>query len=242
MTEDATQPADSPTERDGRWQRWHWAIAVAAVVVLVVWLQLATSREPGLGNQPVSYAAALQLSAQHYQAGRYQDARDAAQTALAANPDSADAYNNLALAYLGLAMYDEGIQAAQNAIRLRPDYELARNNLAWIQQEKSEVTPPQALTAQAEQAILLLNESMAHGRAGRFRECVDTATQAADLNPGLAAAFSNLGFCAANLQRWDEAIRNTQEAIRLEPNFQQARANLAWMQEERLKARTDDAQ
>ena len=241
MTEDAHQPAGS-TGGDGHWQGWRWVIAAASVVVFVVAIQLLTSRERPSVSEPVSYAAALQLSAQHFQAGRYQEARDAAQAALAANPESADAYNNLALAYLELGMHDEGIQAARNAIRLRPDYQLARNNLAWIEEEKASAALPRVQAAEREQAVALLNQSLEHTRAGRFSACVDAATQAADLNPNLAAAFSNRGFCTAKLLQWDEAIRYTQEAIRLDPNFQLARANLAWMEQEKLKSRAGDVQ
>ena len=173
---------------------------------------------------------------------RYQESVDAAKAALEVHPNSADAHNNLALAYLGLRMYDESIQAAQNAVRLEPGHELARNNLAWIEEEKANAARPSVGAAELERARILLNQSLEHARAGRFGECTDSATQAADLNPNLAAAFSNLGFCAANLRQWDEAIRHTQEALRLDPNFSLAIANLAWMEQERLKSRADAVQ
>lgn len=235
MTEDATQPAGSRAGREGLWQVWRWMIAVAIVAMLVGAVLMTAP-------QPDRFALALRLSAQQLQEGRYQEAVDSAKVALAADPNSADAYSNLAVSYLGLLMYDEAIQAAQEAIRLRPDYQLAKNNLAWIQREKAQATLPSVPAAQIAEANALINQSLQHSGAGRLRECIDTATQAARLNPNSAVAFNNIGFCAANLGQWDEAIRNTQEAIRLDPTLQLAKNNLVWMQQERLKALAEQPQ
>lgn len=218
----------------GRW------LLAAVVVVLVVYpaARWVLSRG-GTPSQPAANTgqAQLQLSFQHYQAKRYEEAVTAAKAAIAANSNSADAYNNMAVSYLGLRRYDEAIDAAQNAIRLRPDYQLATNNLAWILQERTKAVAPSVPPAQASQAAALLNQSLAHAQARRFQECVDTAMQATKLDPGSARAFNNLGFCDANLKQWDEAIRSTQEAIRLDPTLQIARNNLAWMQQEKAKAK-----
>lgn len=206
---------------------------VMAVLITVV----ATSGMACSQQQPAATDSNLQLSFEHYQAGRYKEAIAAAQAVLAVNPESPDAYNNMAISYLGLKMYDEGIRAAEQALRLRPDYQLARNNLAWIQQEKAKAMPA-APPAPPSPAADLITASLQHAQAGRFKECIDTATQAVAKDPMSAVAFNNLGFCAGNLQQWDDAIKNLQEAVRLAPDFQLARNNLAWAQGERAKPRT----
>lgn len=205
----------------------HWGIAV--VVVPLILYPLARWME---GPVPAPGQSEMETSYQHYLAGRYQDAIISAKAAVAADPNLAGAYNNLAVSYMALNRTDEAIQAVQEAIRLQPDSQLSRNNLAWFQREKSQASLPPIPAAAAAQAAALLNESLQQYQAGRFRECLDTSTRSATLNPRAPGAFINMGICAGNLGLWDVAIRNTEEAIRLDPTSSLARNNLAWIQQQ----------
>jgi len=82
--------------------------------------------------------AALNLSLQFYNQGRFSDSIDASRRALTLNPDYAEAYNNIAAAYAALGQWDDAIQAANQAIRLKPDFQLAKNNLAWATRERAD--------------------------------------------------------------------------------------------------------
>jgi tetratricopeptide (TPR) repeat protein len=75
----------------------------------------------------------LQLSL----AGNYEASIAAARAALKIDPNSAEAWNNIAAGNESLHRWDEAIAAASKAIALKPDFQLARNNLAWSQQQKS---------------------------------------------------------------------------------------------------------
>ena len=75
--------------------------------------------------------ALVTQSARYCQNGRYVDCLAAAKRALELRPDFAEAYNNLAAAYLSMKMWDEGIQAARKALALKPDYADAKDNLDW---------------------------------------------------------------------------------------------------------------
>ena len=217
---------------------WAWRGALVVMLLALAAYPLAHwltggGKNAG-GGAPGAWQARLQSSVAHYQAGRYQDAISEAKAALAANPNLPEAYNNLAVSYLQVRMFDEGIQAAQEAIRLRPDFSLAKNNLAWIQREKANSGKTAGPASPSTPAAALLNVSIQHAQAGRFQECVDAARQSVALDPSLAPAFNNMGYCASRLQQWDVAIRNTQEAIRLAPNFQLARNNLASILQQKL--------
>jgi protein O-mannosyl-transferase len=215
---------------------WVWATLVA-LLALVVYPFGRRIGAPGAASSitPLNQLAQnqdqqilLNLSWQHYQAGRYEEAIQDSQAVLKINPASADAYNNLAVAYLGLRMYDEAIHNGEQALRLNPNYQLARNNLAWIRQEQAKAgnrnaAPPAPATPQH-----LLDQSLAYYQAGRYQECIDAARQALKLRPNFAEAYNNIGAAYASLGKWDEAILAAREAIRLKPDFQLAKNNLAW--------------
>jgi tetratricopeptide (TPR) repeat protein len=119
------------------------------------------------------------------------------------------------------------------AVALLLVYPLTR----WMMGGSTPVPDSQATPASSSPAATtLLNQSLAHGQARRFKECFDTATEATKLDFTLAAAFNNRGFCAGTLGLWDEAILSLQEAVRLDPGFQLAKNNLTWAQQEKAKA------
>ena len=183
----------------------------------------------------------LNRSYELYQAGRYAEAVAAAQAVLKANPNSADAYNNMAAAYAGLKMWDEAARNAQEALRLRPDYQLARNNLVWILQEKQKIAgappPAPAPAAGAANAGQLLNLSMQLYQSGKYPECIAAAKQAIKLDPQLAEAYNNIAACSSSMKNWDDAIHAASEALRLKPDFQLAKNNLVWaLQQKQLAA------
>ena len=111
-------------------------------------------------------------------------------------------------------------------------YPAAWRLVNWGESTVAKGVPP----VQVAQAKVLLNWSLQQAKVGHFKECIEAAEQATILNPRNARAFNNLGFCLANLRRWDDAIRSTQEALSLDPNLQLARNNLAWMQQEKRKS------
>ena len=70
-------------------------------------------------------------------AGHYEASIAAARAALKIDPNSAEAWNNIAAGYESLQQWDEAIAAARKAIVLRPDFQLAKNNLAWSEQQQN---------------------------------------------------------------------------------------------------------
>ncbi len=91
---------------------------------------------PPVSGAPATPEAYIELSLDHYRAGRYRECVAAAKEALRLRPDYAEAYNNIAAAEAASAKWDDAIAAAREAIRLKPDFQLAKNNLAWALGEK----------------------------------------------------------------------------------------------------------
>lgn len=110
------------------------ALAIAANNLR--WFESEKHPATNLDPHARSEAGYINLSLTLNQAGRYTESIHAAQGALALNPTSAEAWNNIAADDEALHRWDDAIAAAQKAVAFRPDFQLARNNLAWSLQQK----------------------------------------------------------------------------------------------------------
>jgi tetratricopeptide (TPR) repeat protein len=79
----------------------------------------------------------INLSLELYRAGKYAECIQAAQEALALDPRSDRAYNNICAAYNELGMWDQAIEAGEKAVSINPSSALSRNNLAWARRQRS---------------------------------------------------------------------------------------------------------
>jgi tetratricopeptide (TPR) repeat protein len=85
-----------------------------------------------IDHPPVQDAAFwIDLSLAQYRQAMYGQSMQSARRALALQPGSAEAWNNIAANDEALRRWDEAIAAARNAVALKPDFQLAKNNLAW---------------------------------------------------------------------------------------------------------------
>jgi tetratricopeptide (TPR) repeat protein len=80
-----------------------------------------------------------------------------------------------------------------------------------------------------------LGRSVELCRRGAYAECVSAAQAALKQDPHSAEAWNNAAAGFAGLQRWDEAIRHATQAIAIRGDFQLAKNNLAWAQDEKNK-------
>jgi tetratricopeptide (TPR) repeat protein len=80
-------------------------------------------------------------------------------------------------------------------------------------------------------ARALLNQSFRLCNQQRYSESIDAARRALALKADYAEAYNNIGFAYAGLGLWEPAIAAVEEALRLQPNFQLAKNNLAWFLE-----------
>ena len=80
---------------------------------------------------------------------------------------------------------------------------------------------------------MYLQSSLEHAMAQRYQACIDSAKQALNVKPDMAAAYSNIGWCYAKMGRWDDGIQNTLTALRFDPENTYARNNLKWMMEQK---------
>ncbi len=123
----------------GALRRWDEGIAAEEEALkLNPGLQIATNNLRWFQSQKAAGGAEFKTAAELVnaslalnQAGRYAESVEAARRALALDPSSAEAWNNIAADDEAMKQWDEAIEAARKAIALRPDFQLAKNNLAW---------------------------------------------------------------------------------------------------------------
>ena len=82
-------------------------------------------------------------------------------------------------------------------------------------------------------ALDFLNLSFKLYQAGRFADSIAAGTASLKLEPNSAAAYNNRAAAFASLRLWDSAIADAREAIRLKPDFQLAKNNLAWASQQK---------
>ena len=87
-------------------------------------------------QQAAALIALINQSLALNKAGQYDQSIAAAKAALKLNPNSPEAWNNIAANYEALHQWDPAIVAAKKAIALNPNFQLAKNNLAWSLQQK----------------------------------------------------------------------------------------------------------
>ena len=86
---------------------------------------------------PAIAADFINESLQLNQAGKYSESIAAARQALRLDPNSAEAWNNIAANSEAMHRWDDAISAARKAISLKPDFQLAKRNLAWSLSQKA---------------------------------------------------------------------------------------------------------
>jgi Flp pilus assembly protein TadD len=142
------------------------------------------------------------LGQRYQQKGEYQKAIENYKKAIAMRPTFYNAYNNLATCYGELKMYPEAVDALEKCIKLKPDDYYAMSNLA----------------------VTMMN-------MGKTDDALRFAKQAVDTEPAYVNGHVTYGAMLAMTKHYDEAEKQFNEALRLEPNNASARTNL-----ERLKA------
>ena len=155
----------------------------------------------------------------------------------------------------------EAVALLTKAIALEPDHMTSRYLLMQIYELMGDAPALRALAAQtlsrfpadataraymasadhlkapaASPAEVLLEQSLADYRAGRYAACIAAAKQAVKLRPDFAEAWNNIAAGHNSLQQWDQAITAAEQAVRLNPAFQLAVNNLAWAREHKRAA------
>jgi Tfp pilus assembly protein PilF len=171
------------------------------------------------------------LSALFEQSGRYSEAVDANQTAVALSPRDAEAHNNLGVTLKELGKLNEAEASYTQAIALKPDYAEAYSNLGITLKQRERFDEAEAIFRQAialkpNYAEVHNNLGSALKELGRLDEAEASLRQAIALKPNYPEVYYNFGNVLKKLGRLDEAEASFRQAITLKPDYAEAYSNL----------------
>jgi predicted O-linked N-acetylglucosamine transferase (SPINDLY family) len=113
------------------------------------------------------------------------------------NPDYAEGYNNLGIAFQRLGLFEEAVKNYKKTLKLKPDFSLAYNNLGVVLKSLNKL----------DEALLI-------------------SKKAIELDPKFADAHNNIGAILQDLGNYEEAYKFYKKAIKLKSSYSEAYFNL----------------
>lgn len=175
------------------------------------------------GPQRVSLEQALELSVQHYNAGRFAEAEDVCRRILQAMPDQP-----MALQLLGVVAYqtgrkDEAVALIGKAVEVAPDYAEAHANLGnvLLDQDRADEAAEsyrRALTLEPDNAAIHRNLGRALREQGKSEEAVESYIAALALEPDDAGTHRAIGDLLTAQGRPAEAISSYRAVLEQRPD------------------------
>jgi len=151
---------------------------------------------------------------------------------------SLDPQDDLGHAFYGRWLTDHGRYteaAAQDrlAIDLNPQRLMGHEELARATQLFNSTDAANQGSAAAVSAPAFVNQSLALNQAGKYKESISAAREALKIEPHSAEAWNNIAAGYEALHKWDLAIDAAKKAIALKPDFQLAKNNLIWSEQQK---------
>src|SRR3972149_6953418 len=160
----------------------------------------------------------------------YDSAIEAFTSAIALNPNDADAYNGRGVAYNDKGQYDRAIEDYNKAIQLDPNYAYAYNNRGNAYNKKGQYDKAienynKAIQLDPNHAYAYNNRGAAYNDKGQHDRAIEDYNKAIQLDPNYASAYNNRGAAYNKKGQYDKAIENYNKAIALDPNYAKAYNN-----------------
>lgn len=183
--------------------------------------------------------AALERAYDLEEQGDLEAALEACEEALALDPEDAEAHNFHGILLDALGRSQEALDAYREAVRLDPGFEDARQNLEEAETElRAPVGARMPPSLHADDAWGYLELAYTYDNEGDTLTALQACDAALALDPELAEAHNLRGLVLDALGRADEALAAYQEAVRLDPDFEDALENLRDAEQEAASRRT----
>ena len=194
--------------------------------------------DPGFAGARHNLGAVLQ------QTGRAQEAVEVLAEGTRIAPDVPELRVGLGMALQRLGRVDEASVQFREALRLKPDSSDARNNLGVVlvaQGRYDEAIREYQAAARLDPGVAMVHANMGFAlmKLGRVDDAIAAYRQALarEARPGTPQTLYQLGVALAQGRRLEEAELALAEAVRLKPDFVEARSSLAAVQAARRTRR-----
>ena len=104
---------------------------LTSLTVILLWISLSSSLVAGqeTSDKDKSVETYFQQGERYFEARQFDKAIDSFRSVIKLRPESAVAYNNLAMSYAGMGLHAQAIECLLQATKLKPGYAVAHNNL-----------------------------------------------------------------------------------------------------------------
>jgi protein O-GlcNAc transferase len=162
-----------------------------------------------LALQPGHVEALLNLGKAQFARSRFDDALQSFDAAIAAGPNHADAWRHRGMALATLRRHQEAWSSYERAIALKPDFADA-----WIA------------------------SGVLYSELAQFDKAIKCYRQALAAQPGSVSAKYHIADALRKLEKNDEALAALEEVLRLDPDYDYVRGQLAWLRRQRCDWRS----
>lgn len=181
----------------------------------------------GIADSLATLGYSRQKDGESYR-GLYKEAKQAAETAIALNPNLSDGHRALAHVYLNLRRFSETRYQAEKALSLNPNDPEAWYMLAQVATDIPDLDKAQRYYTNAIQ--LNPDYAMAHNNLGWYvylkrrwyDRAIDEFKRAIQISPDFAEAHDSLGETYYRMKRYEEAAESFQKAVDIQPNHKNA--------------------
>ena len=177
-----------------------------------------------LSHAPAHFDALHLLGVVALQTGRTQSGVDLIAKAVALNPNSAGAHNNLGNGLKDLRRFGDALASFDKVIALKPDYAEAHNNRGIVLRDLQRFAD--ALASYDKAVALKQDYAEAYNNRGivlkdleRIADALASFDTAIALKPDYAEAYNNRGNMLKDLKRLPDALADFNTAIRLKPDY-----------------------
>jgi tetratricopeptide (TPR) repeat protein len=195
-------------------------------------IRRAAAEKQAEGKEFMTFARAVVVAGEHFNAGRLEQAEKIARQVLAQRPDNADAHNILSAVFFRNGQVEEALHEVREAIRLNGSIAAFHANRGEMERragnlDAAERSLLRAIKLQPRSAQAHNNLGIVYFDLGKYPEAETSYRQAVELTGGkYAEAYNNLGNVLRALGKPEEAIECYEQAIDRRSDYPEAYNNL----------------